>query len=135
MDVRSAVDLINNSLVYKPGWTFTAEDHSNRFEGTVKVRVDYVARNSNRDQAEENYPEEITTYATFALVVIDCDDESLVFQLLDVIGKIELHEAREFLRLKPTMWAPFHPHRVDGMRRWSARTGEPLVGDLQFGIA
>lgn len=135
MDVRSAIELVNNSLVYKPGWTFTATDHTNRFEDTIVVRVDYPARNSNRDQAAEGYQEEIMTYASFPLVVKDCDDESLMFQILDAIGKIEMHEAREFLRLAPTMWAPFHPHRVDGMRRWSARTGEPLVGDLQFGIA
>lgn len=135
MDVRSAIELVNNSLVYKPGWTFTATDHTNRFEDTIVVRVDYPARNSNRDQAAEGYQEEIMTYASFPLVVKDCDDESLMFQILDAIGKIEMHEAREFLRLKPTMWAPFHPHRVDGMRRWHERTGEPLVGDLQFGIA
>lgn len=135
MDVSSAVELVNNSLVYKPGWTFTATDHTDRFEDTIVVRVDYPARNSNRDQAEGEYPQEITTYASFPLVVKDCDDESLIFQLLQAIGRIEMHEAREFLRVKPTMWAPFHPHRADGMRRWSARTGDRLVDDLQFGIA
>jgi hypothetical protein len=135
MNVSSAVELINNSLVYKPGWTFTATDHTNRFEDTVVVRVDYPARNSNRDQAEGGYTEEIMTYASFPLVVRDCTDEDLIFQILTAIGKIEMHEAREFLRLTPTAWAPFHPHRVDGMRRWSERTGDRLVDDLQFGIA
>jgi hypothetical protein len=135
MNVSSAVELINNSLVYKPGWTFTATDHTNRFEDTVVVRVDYPARNSNRDQAEGGYVEEIMTYASFPLVVRDCTDEDLIFQILTAIGKIEMHEAREFLRLAPTAWAPFHPHRVDGMRRWSERTGDRLVDDLQFGIA
>ena len=135
MDVRSAVDLINNSLVYKPDWTFVATDHTSRFENTIVVRVTYPARNSNRDRAADGYLEEIETYASFPLVVRDCSDEDLVFQVLEAIGKIELHEAREFLRLKPTMWAPFHPHRVDGMRRWSEKTGEPMAQDLQFGIA
>lgn len=136
MNVQSALDLINNSLVYKPGWSFTATDHTNRFEGTITVRVDYPALNSNRDQAEAGYPEEITTYAVFPIVVSECaDTASLMYCLLEAIGKIEMHEAREFLRLQPTMWAPFHPHRVDGMKRWSERTGEPLVSDLQFGIA
>lgn len=134
MDITSAIDLIS-SLCYKPGWTFQAEDHTNRFEGSVKVTIHYPAQNSNRDQAAAGYPEEITTYATFALVVADCDLESLVFQVLQAIVKIETHEAREFLRVSPTMWAPFHPHRVDGMKRWSARTGEPMVSDLQFGVA
>jgi len=135
MNVASAVELINNSLVYKPGWTFTATDHTNRFEDTIVVRVDYPALNSNRDQAADGYQQEIQTYASFPLVVRDCTDEDLFFQVLTAIGKIELHEAREFLRLKPTMWAPFHPHNVDGMKRWSVRTGDRMVDDLQFGIA
>lgn len=135
MNVSSAVELINNSLVYKPGWAFTATDHTNRFEDTIVVRVDYPARNSNRDQAADGYQEEIQTYASFPLVVRDCTDEDLVFQVLQAIGRIEMHEAREFLRLKPTMWAPFHPHKVDGMTRWTERTGDRLVDDLQFGIA
>lgn len=135
MNVQSAVELINNSLVYKPGWTFAATDHTDRFEGTIVVRVDYPARNSNRDQAADGYEQEIMTYASFPLVVRDCTDEDLIFQLLSAITKIEVHEAREFLRLKPTMWAPFHPHNVDGMKRWSERTGDRLVDDLQFGIA
>jgi hypothetical protein len=135
MNVASAVELINNSLVYKPGWTFTATDHTNRFEDTIVVRVDYPALNSNRDQAAEGYQQDIQTYASFPLVVRDCTDEDLFFQVLTAIGKIELHEAREFLRLKPTMWAPFHPHNVDGMKRWSTRTGDRMVDDLQFGIA
>lgn len=135
MEIRSALDLIN-SLAYKPGWLFAAEDHSNRFEGTVKVTIHYPAQNSNRDKAEEGYPESIMTYACFPLVVAECAAvEDLVFQILTAIGRIEMHEAREFLRVEPTLWAPFHPHRVDGMKRWAARTGEPLVSDLQFGVA
>lgn len=135
MNVASAVELINNSLVYKPGWAFTATDHTNRFEDTIVVRIDYPAQNSNRDQAADGYPESIQTYASFPLVVRDCTDEDLAFQVLQAVVKIEVHEAREFLRLKPTMWAPFHPHNVDGIKRWDDRTGDRLADDLQFGIA
>lgn len=134
MEISSALELVNN-LVYKPGWKFTAEDHSNRFEGTIRVRVDYPALNSNREKAAEGYPEEINTYATFPLIVADCGDESLYFRIIEAIVMIEKHEAREFLRVAPTMWAPFHPHRIDGMRRWGKFTGEPMISDLQFGIA
>lgn len=130
----SAVELINN-LLYKPGWTFTATEHDRRFEGTITVRVDYPARNSNRDQAADGYPEVINTYATFPMVVQDCTDEDLYYKVLKIIEKIEMHEAREFLRVNPTHWAPFHPHRVDGMRRWAERTGSTMDADLQFGIA
>lgn len=134
MRISSALKLIGE-LQYKPGWKFTAEDHSNRFEGSITLRIDYPARNSNRDQAEAGYPEEITTYASFPMIVADCEDDELYFRILQLIGEIEMHEAREFLRIAPTMWAPFHPHKVDGMKRWAARTGGNLEADLQFGIA
>lgn len=127
MEVDSAIDLIN-SLIYKPGWRISAKDHQGRFEGTVAVKIDYPAQNTNRDQAPD-YPENIETYASFPLVVGDCDDECLYRRVLDEIMKIELHEAREYLRVQPTLWAPFHPHRIDGMKRW----GE-LEADLRFGV-
>lgn len=128
MNVSSAVRLVNE-LVYKPGWSFSAEDHTNRFEGSIKVRIDYPAMNSNRDRAEHGYDEEIKTYASFALIVQDCDDITLYRKLLDRIIQIEIHEAREFLRVEPTFWAPFHPHRIDGMQRWGA-----VENDLLFGV-
>jgi hypothetical protein len=142
MEIPTAIKLVDQ-LVYKPGWTFTAEDHSNRFEGTIKVRVDYPALNSNRDQAADGYPEEITTYASFPILVGDCaDDLRLYRRLLAAIIEIEAHEAREFLRVPGTFWAPFHPHRLDGMHNWHAMASAPdtdvmqgLAGDLQFGIA
>lgn len=135
METESALKLIPE-LIYKPGWAFAANAHENRFEGTIVVKIDYPARNSNRDQAESGYPVEISTYASFPLVIKDCSDEDLYAQILDAIVRIEEHEAREFLRIAPTDWAPFHPHRVDGMRRWAKRHGrDSLLGDLQFGIA
>jgi hypothetical protein len=130
MRVESALELINNSLVYKPGWKISATDHTNRFEDTIVIKIEYPARNSNRDQADNGYSEEINTYATFPVIVADCDDLSLMRNVLNKIIEIEAHEAREFLRVKPTNWAPFHPHRVGGMRAW----GTPQ-SDLQFGVA
>ncbi|MGW7514154.1 hypothetical protein ACWGJ2_00980 [Streptomyces sp. NPDC054796] len=136
METASAIELIQD-VIYKPGWSFTARDHTQRFEDTVVVRVDYPARNSNRDQAKAGYPQTITTYAEFPLVVKNFTNEDLYASLLKTIISIEEHEAREFLRVLPTDWAPFHPHRVDGMRRWAARNGEggDVLADLQFGIA
>ncbi|MER5302798.1 hypothetical protein ABT039_25505 [Streptomyces lasiicapitis] len=134
METASAIKLVDE-MIYKPGWEFAARDHSQRFEDTIVVHVDYPARNSNRDQADAGYPNEITTYAEFPLVVKGCTDEDLYAALLKVIMQIEEHEAREFLRVRPTGWAPFHPHRATGMRRWAARTGTGLLADLQFGIA
>ncbi|MGW3917853.1 hypothetical protein ACWEBX_41425 [Streptomyces sp. NPDC005070] len=130
MEVKSAVRLINQ-LVYKPGWTLEAEDNTNRFEGTVKVKFIFPAFQSERELAEEGYPSHIEgSWAEFRIVVADCDDTELYRRVLEKIMTIELHEAREFLRVPPTFWAPFHPHRVDGMKRWG--DGE---GDLSYGIA
>jgi hypothetical protein len=122
-----AVNLVN-AIIYKPGWTFTAEEHTNRFEGAIKVRIDYPARNTNQDQAPE-YPEEIKTYASFPLVVADCDHYSLLRRVLEVIFDIEMHEAREYFRTSPDMDAPFHPHTIAGMKRFGT-----MVDDLKFGI-
>jgi hypothetical protein len=129
MRVASALDLVN-SIVYKPGWKITATDHTNRYEGAIKVRIDYPARNSDRPEAAEGYPTEITTYASFVVIVEDCTLDTMCRRIVEKIIEIEAHEVREFFRLNPTLWAPFHPHNIDGMKRW----GE-LEKDLQFGLA
>ncbi len=129
MMIQSAIDLINN-IVYKPGWKFSVEDHTNRFEGAIKLRIDYPACNTDRDCAREGYQEQIETYAHFPVIVADCDDEELWRRVLGCIAEIDEHERREAFRIKPTFWAPFHPHQIDGMARW----GDP-AGDLKFGIA
>jgi hypothetical protein len=129
MEVPSAVALVN-ALIYKPNWTIRAEDNTARFEGTICVFIDYPARSLNRDQAASGYPEEIMTKAAFRLTVSDCNDDTTLYRkVIDSILRIETHEAREALRVFPTYWAPFHPHREGGMMRW----GDPS-GDLTFGI-
>lgn len=137
MNVDSAIQLVGQ-LIYKPEWAFEASDHTNRFEGSIKVKITYPALNSNRDQAADGYPQMISTYAEFPMVVANCDDTSLYRQIANAIVKIEEHEMREFLRVLPNYWAPFHPHRIDGMKRWNATDGtaaDQVVPDLQFGIA
>jgi hypothetical protein len=129
MRVASALDLVN-SIVYKPDWKISAEDHTNRYEDAIKIRIDYPARNSNRDEAANNYPTPIMTYATFVVIVGDCGLDSMLRRIVEKLIEIEAHEVREFFRLAPTLWAPFHPHNVDGMKRW----GE-MDKDLQFGLA
>jgi hypothetical protein len=138
MQVQDALDHVN-ALVYKPKWRISATDHTKRFEGTIQVRIDYPAFNSNRDKAAEGYPEEIMTYATFPLIVGDCDEFGLYLRIIKALIDIDTHEIREFLRLQPTYDAPFHPHRIDGMKRWAERNGldvtASMAEDLKFGIA
>ena len=77
MNVTSAIALVGQ-LIYRPDWLFDATDHTNRFEGAIKIRVTYPALNTNRDQAPAAYPETITTYAEFPMVVANCDDTDTV---------------------------------------------------------
>ena len=130
MDVQDALALVD-TLIYKPGWTFRAEDHRNRFESTIKLRIDYPARNSDRDEARRGYPTPISTYAELPIIVGDCTEEQFLRRIMEAILQIEEHEAREFFRVRPTYRAPFHPHRIDGMEAW----GDNIKADLQFGVA
>lgn len=131
MHVLTAIRLVE-ATIYKPGWTFTPEDHSDRFEASILVHVIYPAQNSDREQAPE-YPTPISggARASFPILVGDVPDEvELYRRLLGAILRIEEHEAREFFRAGPTLWAPFHPHNIGGMHRWGAGVDR----DLTFGI-
>jgi hypothetical protein len=128
--VQTAIDLIGQ-IVYKPEWVFEATDHTKRYEGTVCLKITYPAQMSEREEAPAGYPTRINPYATFAIMVGDCDDAACLYRrVLDVILLIEAHEAREFMRITPTFWAPFHPHTIDGMQRWGT-----VEHDLTFGLA
>lgn len=125
----SAIALVN-TLIYKPGWRISATDHSRRFQGAITVKIDYPARRSEREFAPD-FTEQIETYASFPIIVEDITDEVELFRrVMGAVLSIEIHEGREFFRVTPTWWAPFHPHRVDGMKRWGTETA-----DLTFGIA
>ncbi|MEU5930011.1 hypothetical protein AB0L49_36300 [Streptomyces antimycoticus] len=129
METKSAVELIHQ-LDYKPGWSITAEDYTRRFEGTVMVMFVFPAFHSDRHLAPEGYPSHTdASYAKFTIMVSDCDDITLYRRVLEKIIEIETHEAREFLRVRPTYWAPFHPHRTDGMKRWG-----DVAKDYTYGI-
>lgn len=130
MKMSEACDVICNRLVYKPGWRFEAEEHVPRFPGQVKVTVHYPARNSNLADAKDGYPLDIMTYAKFPIQVWTLTDKyELIRCLIEKIMEIELHEAREFLRLPEDDWlAPFHPHSVKGMARWGQADSDVLFG-------
>lgn len=142
MRVETAIALIEQ-LVYKPGYHLSAVDHTKRFEGTVKVHLSYVAPETGRENAAKGYEEIIKTYAEFPIAVGDLSGPTanvcLYRRVLDAILEVEAHEAREALRVQPTLWAPFHPHQLDGIDVWNATTTSrqrpELLRDFQFGIA
>jgi hypothetical protein len=132
MFVDTAIRLIDQ-IVYKPDWKFEAQDDTGRFEDSICVKITYPAFDSSKESYDEEkgeYTKQIVTYATFRMIVRDCTDVDLYRKIIEVLMEIELHEAREFLRVAPTLWAPFHPHRYDGMKRW----GDDMRGDLLFGV-
>ena len=142
MTPETAITIINSSLVPPPGWTLVASDYTHRQEATVKVDVSYQAHQTSRDYVDlDGQPgwrlEWITAKAAFTIVIDDVNDVAdLVGRILiHVVRPIREHEDRETFRLAPTGWAPFHPHKADGQRRWSALTGASVRDDLGFGVA
>lgn len=139
MQVATAVELVHQ-LAFFPGFEFKAHDHTSRFEGTIKVRIEYEAWNTNRETLEDGqYTEKIRTYAEFPLMVEDITDEAVLYRrLMVVLMRLYEHEAREALRVKGTLWAPFHPHRLGGMRRWLETSDDSSLLDLStdftFGV-
>lgn len=132
MEVQTAMNLLEQ-VIYKAGWQFRIEDHTARFEGTVLVHVVYPAKNSDREEAPD-YEGDVEggARASFPIVVGDIlVVETLYRRMFDRLMEIEQHEAREFFRVLPSLWAPFHPHNLGGMERF----GEGVDRDLTFGIA
>lgn len=143
MQVQSAIDYVNGeSFVYKPGWTFFAQSYEFRMQGAILLTITFDALSTDRADARNGYDvmlEPLVT--TFVVHVLPCrSDDDLLFEILLKIIDLETHEAREFLRKRPTYSAPFHPHRHDSMIRWAEKNGlrtpkgEPdLSHDLNYG--
>lgn len=139
MLAESACELIGN-VIYKPGWLIEPKVNL-RFEHAIAVKVTYPATNSDRDQAAKGYPNMVSPmgpHATFTILVKDLDDVQLFAALAEILMTIEEHEMREFLRIAPNYWSPFHPHHTNGIRRWAEVTGRDyksvLQADLTFGV-
>lgn len=137
MHVDTALTLVNESLVYPPGYKVTATDHSKRFEDTVCLHVNIDAQASDRAEAPD-YATKIKGGArsSFAIAVGDVKDvEQLTYRVINALIEATTHELREFVRVTPTFWAPFHPHRIDGIKRWSQAEGVDPKRDYLFGLS
>jgi hypothetical protein len=126
MLTRSAVELVSG-LIFRPGWTLTSEA-CGRFEECIIVRFDYPAPDYSREFAKDGYCAKAEPHASFRIPVRDLDDIGLYRALLDKVAIIDGHEAREALRVRPTMWSPFNPHRLDGMERYGCAERDLLFG-------
>lgn len=138
MDTATAVTLINEQLVFPIGWEVVAKDHSSRFGETIVVDFKLTdARQSERAEAPEGYPNVIKGGARsgWPIYVGDVENiEDLTYKVIGAMLRNASHEIREFVRVKPTYWAPFHPHRGDGIKRWSQHNGTPESDDYLFGL-
>ncbi len=130
MLVESAVAIINNGIVFFPGWTVHAEDFTARHEGAVALHIEGTSWETNRPEAMAGFPEINHPRVVRIIQVADLNDDiSLHRVVLQQFIDFFIHEAREAYRVQPTGWAPFHPHQIDGMKRW----GRP-EDDLTYGF-
>lgn len=136
MQATTAVELLNTGMIYPPDVQITAEDWTHRFEDSVRITVNLPgAKYSDRQYAPDYSVDNTTGTQAFVVPVGTCDIFSLAGCVLDLIGRVREHEDREFLRLRSTGWAPFHPHKTDGINRWAERTGRSPALDYDYGSA
>ena len=118
MQITDAIRFINDELVFRPGWRFTAWNSWEPGIVYVDVRV---------QTQDTNYPPDyrVPIVAGGPPVELDVskmsDEDDLLYAIKTrVIEPINDHEDREFLRRRDQgMAAPFHPHHSDGQLRWS----------------
>ncbi|MFE5369229.1 hypothetical protein [Streptomyces mirabilis] len=117
MDAQRAVDLINK-ISYRPGWEINAHLMIDGLPYVIVIAHVHTV-NSDQDQAIKGYPEKIIL-APDTMIDAGLYDtpEALYGRILDWIIGLEIHEAREFLRVGDDMRAPFHPHRPECQDAW-----------------
>lgn len=140
MQVDTAIRLVNE-IKFFPGWRFEATDHCKRFEDSITITITYPSWETNRTDAELGYPSGNEPHATFPLMVGNIKDDLELYRvLLHVVAEINSHEAREALRVAPTYWAPFHPHKTGGIMQWIDTESvcedyRKYLPDMHFGVA
>lgn len=138
MEVSTAIDIIGN-IVYSPGWEFEVTDYTKRHEGTIHILVRYPCHETARDHAIDGYPQQQEGRAAFMIMVHGLNDVDLYHAIAWMIMDIHEHEMREILRVKPSYWSPFHPHQINGMKRWAkhpkhVKRIKSQQADLKFGV-
>lgn len=138
---QTAADLLNHIEFKRNGaeWRVRAKPFD-RFEDSILLEIDYPVIDSSRNhwdvpeggEQDDGATKEKFYVTTKWVIQAGCcsDDTDLYREFLAKVAIIDSHEAREALRIRPSLWAPFHPHRTGGMERW----GDPQ-GDIMFGLA
>ena len=107
-----------NGMVFKPGWRVQAEPF-----GPVKVIVTMYI-----DTVDTSYPDPdgvcrktVTLYRETIFNPDGMDLEAVCYQVLMLGVQTDIHEDREFLKVRRadgTWFAPLHPHTPQGERAW-----------------
>lgn len=119
MDVARAIELVKG-ISYRPDWTFTATDHTKRFQESIVLRIDYVAPDTDVKWAPD-YAHIINTHANFVIPLGFLSDEEFYREVYRAILDVEMHESREFFAVEgQTFRKPVHPHTDEGMLSWAA---------------
>lgn len=132
MNVTSALLLVGQ-VDCGPNWRLTAEDYTHRQEATICVTTHVATISTDRKHwPYKRSTPRVEVRAHFLVYVGDCADaEDLYRRLFDqAVVPTLVHEGRELFRIRPTGWAPFHPHHRDGMLRWGA-----VEHDQKYGLA
>jgi hypothetical protein len=122
MKVTEAVRFVEG-LAFKPGWQPTAEVYT----ASGLVELSFIIRT-----VDTSYPDpdgvcrrQITIYGQQRLVnVRDMDETDLLAEVLKCAADNDMHENREFLKVRQPdgSWhAPLHPHTNAGNRAWDQR--------------
>lgn len=117
MNSSTAVEYVRN-LVFKPGWRVTAESYG---PGHVYLTM-YI------DTVDTSYPDPdgvcrktITLVRERRVETGNLDLEGLCYQVISLGVQTDVHEDREFLKVRQPdgSWhAPLHPHTREGNRAW-----------------
>lgn len=142
LSLAEMIEWVNTDLAYKPGWVIRAERAAFR-DHALTVSATFEAPNSNRGLALVGYPVTETVTPIPSLTVEWPEDGAPYFSAIELIFMflvdIEIHEAREFFRVRSdAMAAPYHPHRWAGYARfqnmeagWPTSFPEP-EGDMDL---
>jgi hypothetical protein len=110
--------VILDSLVFRPGWKFSAKTTPNNdwWGGDVELHMECTTVDTDREYARQGYNMPRTLEWDVPLDSRNYDNsDQLLGAVFVMLMQIELHEAREFLRVgSENFRAPFHPHRPEG---------------------
>jgi hypothetical protein len=117
MNTQEAVEAVNG-MVFKPGWRVTAAD----FLGMVEVTMYIDTVDTSYPDADGTCRKQVTLYREKMINPGGLDLEGLCYQVLKLAMETDVHEDREFLKVRGEdgrWYSPLHPHTRAGEEAWA----------------